>query len=116
MTLNRPAAIGLLGLAVAVVLAACGTEPATVEEKWASLDVPEPEIVFLGDFTDEERAAITRELKSVQVSHHERFGVVTSEFTLYISTEFEAASAAYREWLPEDLRRRGVELPEWVHL
>jgi len=39
--------------------------------------------------------------------------VVTSEFTLYISTEFEALNDAYLDWLPPDYRRRGVELPSW---
>ncbi len=104
----------LFGLAVAVVFAvACGSGDKTIEERWEGLNVPEAEIVFLGDWTDEERAAITREVKSVQVAHAERFGEVTSEFTLYISTEFEALNAAYREWLAPEVRLRSLELPRW---
>lgn len=113
MTLTRAIATGALALLAAVALAACGADDETVEERWAALGVPEPEIVFLGDFTDEERAAIVREVKSVQMSFAERFDVVTSEFTLYISTDFEALNDAYREWLDPEYRRRGVELPSW---
>ncbi len=106
------AAAGLLVLTVAAVYAAaCGSGDETVEERWARLDVPEPEIVFLGDWTDEERAAITREVKSVQVHHHERFGVVTSEFTLYISTERELLTEPYRERYGSDVRQS--DLPAW---
>ncbi|MXY36779.1 MAG: hypothetical protein F4Y54_08480 [Dehalococcoidia bacterium] len=114
MALNRTEAASLLVLAASVVfLVACGSDEA-IEERWARLDVPEPEIVFLGDFTDEEKKAITREVKSVQVSFAERFGVVTSEFTLYISTDFEALNEAYQEWLDPEWRQRGVELPSWL--
>ncbi|MXY72427.1 MAG: carboxypeptidase regulatory-like domain-containing protein [Dehalococcoidia bacterium] len=114
MALNRTEAASLLVLAASVVfLVACGAGDETVEERWAALGVPEPEIVFLGDFTDEERAAIVREVKSVQVSFAERFDVVTSEFTLYVSTEFEALNEAFREWLEPEYRRRGVELSSW---
>lgn len=113
MTLTNGVATGALALAACIVLVGCGAGDQAVEERWAALGVPEPEIVFLGDFTDEERAAIAREVKNIQVSYAERFGVVTSEFTLYISTEFEALNEAYREWLDPEYRRRGVELPSW---
>ena len=104
----------LVTLAAAVLLVvACGSGDETLEDRWARLDVGEPKIVFLGDWTDEEEEAITREVKSVQVSFAERFDVVTSEFTLYISTEFEVLNDAYLDWLPLDYRRRGVELPSW---
>ncbi len=106
--------LGLLALvSVAFIAAACGSTDEALEERWERLEVPEPEIMFLGEFTDQERAAITREVKSVQVSFAERFDVVTSEFTLYISTEFEALNDAYQGWLPLDYRRRGFELPSW---
>ncbi len=114
MALNRTEAASLLVLAASVVFGmACGAGDDSLEERWAQLGVPEPETVFLGDFTEEEKSAITREVKSVQVSFAERFGIVTSEFTPYISTEFEALNEAYREWLDPDWRRRGVELPSW---
>lgn len=113
MTLSRLKAASPLALAAFVVLwAACGPGD---QERWAALDVPAPEIVFLGDFTEEERAAITREVKKVQVSYAERFGVVTSEFTLYISTEFEPLNEAYREWLHPVRQRQGEELPSWLN-
>ncbi|MCY4390545.1 MAG: hypothetical protein OXE43_00660 [Chloroflexi bacterium] len=114
MALNRTEAARLVALAASVVVwVACGGSEA-VEERWAALEVPEPEIVFLGDWTDGERAAITREVKRVQVSFAERFGEVTSEFTLYISTDFDALNDAYRERVDPDGQRRGVELPEWL--
>ena len=114
MALNRTVAASLLVLAATVVLAvACGSGDETLEERWTDLEVPEAEIVFLGDFTEAEQAAIRREVKSVQVAHAERFGEVTSEFTLYISTEFEALNAAYREWIAPDFRQRSTELPRW---
>ena len=109
MALNRTVAASLLVLAATVVLAvACGSGDETLEERWTDLEVPEAEIVFLGDFTEAEQAAITREVKSVQVAFAERFDVVTSEFTLYISTDFDELNDVYRE-----LRRRGDGLPEW---
>ncbi len=104
----------LVVVAVAVVFGvACGAWDKTIEERWEGLNVPEAEIVFPGDWTDEERAAIRREVKSVQVAHAERFGEVTSEFTLYISTEFEALNAAYREWIAPNFRQRSTDLPRW---
>jgi len=113
MALNRTEAASLVVLAAFVVLGlGCGSDE-TIEERWARLGVPEAEIVFLGDFTDEEKRAITREVMSVQVSFADRFGEVTSEFTLYISTDFEALNEAYREWLDPEYRQRGVELPSW---
>lgn len=115
MALKRTVTASLLVLAVTAVFgAACGGGDEPLEERWARLDVPEAEIVFLGVWTDEERAAIEREVKSVQVSFAERFGEVTSEFTLYISTEYGALSQAYRERVDPDGQRRGVELPEWL--
>ncbi len=122
MALNRTEAASLVALAASVVfgvalglvLAFDPAPPDPLEERWTALAVPEPEIVFLGEFTDAERSAITREVKSVQVSFAERFGVVTSEFTLYISTEFEPLNDAYRERVDPDGQRRGVELPEWL--
>ena len=121
MALNRTEAASLLvlvasvvfGVVLGLVLALQPAPEDPLEEQWLQLGVAEPEIVFLGSFTGTERYAIAREVKSVQVSFAERFGVVTSEFTLYISTEFEALNEAYREWLDADYRRRGVELPSW---
>ena len=114
MRLNRIEAASLLVLAASVVFGvACGVGDDSFEEQWAQLGVPEPETVFLGDFSEEEKSAIRREVKSVQVSFAKRFGVVTSDFTLYISTDFEALNEAYREWLAPEWQRRGVELASW---
>ena len=121
MALNRTEAASLLVLAASVVFGVVlglvlALQPAPedpLDEQWLQLGVAEPEIVFLGEFTDAERSAIRREVKSVQVSFAKRFDVVTSEFTLYISTDSEALNEAYREWLDADYRRRGGELPSW---
>ena len=106
-------AAALLALAAVVALAAaCGGGDGageTLEERWARLDVAEPEVVFLGDWTDGERAAIVREVKSVQVAHAERFGVVTSDFTLYVSTERDLLNEPYQE----RYGRRAGDLPAW---
>ena len=105
----------LVVVAVAVVFGvACGAGDKTIEERWEGLNVPEAEIVFPGDWTDEERAAIRAggEERPGGPSP-KRFDVVTSEFTLYISTEFEALNAAYREWIAPDFRQRSTELPRW---
>ena len=113
MALNRTMAPCLLTLAAAVLLGvACGSGDETLEDRWARLDVGEPKIVFLGDWTDEEEEAITREVKSVQVHHHGRFGVVTSEFTLYISTERELLTEPYRERYGRNVHQ--PDLPAWL--
>ena len=112
MTLNGVKVATLLALATSFVFwVACGSGNDAIEERWARLGLAEPEIVFLGDFSEEERAAIRREVKGLQVFYAERFGVATSEFTLYISTEFEALNDAYREWLHpvRSRRHRGME-------
>ena len=102
----------LVTVAAAVLLGvACGSGGETLEERWARLDVAEPKIVSLGDWTDEEEAAITREVKSVQVHHHGRFGVVTSEFTLYISTERELLTEPFRERYGRNVHQ--PDLPAW---
>ena len=120
MAFNRSVAASLFVLAATVVFAVVlgfvlafqPAKPESVEERWAQLEVAEPEVVFLGDLTKAEQAAITRELKSAQVAHNERFGVVTSDFTLYMSTDLDALNEAYRKWLAPEWRRRGVKLPE----
>ena len=111
LTARKPACLLLVAGAILLAIA-CGSGPETVEERWARLDVPEPDIVFLGDFSDEEQEAIVREVKSVQVHHHERFDVVTSEFTLYISTERELLTEPFHALLGENVRRPDV--PAWL--
>jgi len=113
MTPTLEKVAGLLFVAGAMLLAGgCGSSPGTAEERWTRLEVPEPDIVFLGDFSDEERAAIIREVKSIQVHHHERFGVVTSDFTLYVSTERELLTEPFHALLEGNLRR--PDLPDWL--
>lgn len=77
---------GLAALAVALTFAlACGPgEPKSWEERWAELGVPEAEFVFVGEFTPAEQEAMRRDLKIAQVVFAERFGAVTSDFTVYI--------------------------------
>ena len=105
MAHNRTVAASLLALAATVVFAVVlgfvlafqPAKPESVEERWARLEVAEPEVVFLGDPTEAEQAAITRELQSAQVAHNERFGVVTSDFTLYMSTDLDGAERGLPE-------------------
>ncbi len=88
MVLSRAGFAGLALLAAALAFAvACGSgEPKSWGERWAELGVPEAEFGFLGDFTDEEQASIRLELKTAQVVFAERFGVVVSDFTVYVMT------------------------------
>lgn len=53
----------LANVSAVVIPAACGSGDETIEQRWGRLGVADPEFVFLGDFTDEERAAITRWVK-----------------------------------------------------
>ena len=56
-----------------------------------------PRIVFLGDVTEERRAAIRDEVASVVRFYAERFGVAVAESTLYVSPDGDAAAAAFRD-------------------
>lgn len=61
-----------------------------LEERWSELGVLEAEFVFLGDFTRGERESLKRDLKAAQVLFAERFGAVTSDFTVYVSADPDA--------------------------
>lgn len=73
-----------LDLPAAPVFVACG-EPAP------------PQIVFLGEVPQERQAEIREEIARLQRFHAERFGVVVSDFTLYVSPDTAAAAAVYRD-------------------
>ena len=77
----------VIALVVGLVLAFQPAEADPLEKRWALLDVPEVEFVFLGDFTAAEQESIRRELKAAQVNFAEHFGAVTSDFTVYMSTD-----------------------------
>ena len=72
------------GLPASPVYVACG-EPAL------------PRIVFLGDVSEERRAAIRDEVASVVRFYAERFGVVVPESTLYAASDGDTTATAYRE-------------------
>ena len=72
------------GLPASPVFVVCG-EPAL------------PRIVFLGDVSEERRAAIRDEVASVVRFYAERFGAVVPESTLYVSPDGDAMAAAYLE-------------------
>jgi len=80
----------LLALVGVVVLAGCGQSATErLDEQWAELGVPEAEFVFLGDLTAGEQEATRRELRVAQVVFMEHFGAVTSDFTVYVSTDLD---------------------------
>lgn len=88
--LSRGGIASLLALVGVVVLLGCGQSATErLDEQWAELGVQEAEFVFLGDWTDEEQESIRWELKRVQVVFAEHFGAVTSDFTVYMSTELD---------------------------
>ena len=74
----------LFGVVLGFVLAFGSSESPSFEERWAELGVPEAEFVFGGDFTPAEEASARRDLKVAQVVLAERFGVVTSDLTVYV--------------------------------
>ena len=86
-SMKRAAVVAVALLAVAAG-AACGGE-ASFEERWAELGVDEAAFEFIGDFTPEQQAAIRLELKAAQVIYAEHFGAVTSDFTVYASTDLD---------------------------
>lgn len=98
MALSRTAVASLtflggvlvFGVVLGFVLAFQPPRPDPIEEHWAELGVPEAEFVFLGDFPRGEPEALKRALKAAQVLIAERFGVVTSDFTVYVSTDVDA--------------------------
>ena len=79
----------VFGVVVGFVLALQPAEPDPLEERWKLLGVPEVEFVFLGDFTRGERESLKREIKTAQVIYAEHFGAVTSDFTVYLSTDLQ---------------------------
>ena len=79
----------VFGVVLGFVLAFGSGETDPWEERWAALGVAEAEFVFLGDLTSAEEKSIRRELKRVQVVFAEHFGAVTSDFTVYMSTELD---------------------------
>ena len=91
-----------LVFAVAVALFSICSEPGPeqVDERWTRLGVAEPEIVFLGEFGEEEQVALLREIQAAQVLFEERFGIVTSDFTIYLSTRFISLQAAFTRLYP----------------
>lgn len=90
MARGRAGVTSLAALVGVVLLVGCGPSATErLEEQWSELGVPEAEFVFLGDWTDEEQESIRWELKRVQVVLAEHFGAVTSDFTVYVSTELD---------------------------
>ena len=79
----------VFGVVLGFVLAFGSSETDPWEERWAELGVPEVEFVFLGHFTRGERESLQRELKTAQVIFAEHFGTVTSDFTVYLSTDLQ---------------------------
>ena len=79
----------VFGVVLGFVLALQPADPDPLEERWKLLGIPEVEFVFLGDFPRGERESLTRELKTAQVIYAEHFGAVTSDFTVYLSTDLQ---------------------------
>ena len=88
------------GVAVVLVSVCSAPGPEQVDERWTRLGVAEPEIVFFGEFSEEEQVALLREVQAAQVLFHQRFDIVTSDFTIYLSTRFINLQAAYARLYP----------------
>ena len=94
----------VFGVVLGLVLAFGSSEPDPWEERWADLGVPEAEFVFLGDLTKREQESIRRELRVAQVVFAEHFGAVTSDFTVYVSTDLDALNEQLVEFEGEKIR------------
>lgn len=88
------------GVAVALFSICSAPGPEQVDERWTRLGVAEPEIVFLGEFSEEEQVALLREVQAAQVLFHQRFDIVTSDFTIYLSSRFINLQAAFTRLYP----------------
>ncbi len=88
------------GVAVALFSVCSAPGPEQVDERWTRLGVAEPKIVFFGEFSEEEQVALLREVQAAQVLFHQRFDIVTSDFTIYLSTRFINLQAAYARLYP----------------
>ncbi|MCY3506631.1 MAG: hypothetical protein OXH41_10755 [Chloroflexi bacterium] len=88
----------VFGFVLGLVLAFGSSETDPWEERWAELGIPEAEFVFLGDLTVEEQGSIRRELRAAQVVLAEHFGAVTSDFTVYASTDLDALNEQLAEF------------------
>jgi len=94
----------VLGVVLGFVLAFGASDADRWEERWAELGVPEVEFVFLGDFTRGERESLRRELKTAQVIFADNFGAVTSDFTVYLSTDLQQLNERVASFLGESYR------------
>ena len=98
------AATLVFAVVLGFVLAFGSGETDPWEERWAELGVDEVEFVFIGDLTEREQAAIRAELRSVQVVFAEHFGAVTSDFTVYVSTDLDLLNERLSLDFGEDAR------------
>lgn len=95
----------VFGVVLGLVLAFGASETKTIEERWAALEIPEAEVLFLGDFTSDEQESIRRELKTAQVVYADHFGAVTSDFTVVLVTDLASMN--------QRLAERGAEQGIW---
>ncbi len=58
------------GVAVGLFSICSAPGPEQVDERWTRLGVAEPEIVFFGEFSEEEQVALLREVQATQVLFH----------------------------------------------
>ena len=94
----------VFGVVLGFVLAFGSSEADPWDERWADLGVEEVEFVFLGDLTAREQKSIRAELRSAQVVFAEHFGAVTSDFTVYVSTDLEGLNERLAVDLGADAR------------
>ena len=94
----------VFGVVLGFILAFESSKPDLWEERWVELGVPEVEFVFLGDFTRGERESLRRELKTAQAIFADNFGAVTSDFTVYLSTDLQQLNERVASTLGESER------------
>ena len=100
------AAALVFGVVLGLVLAFGSGETDPWEERWAALGVPEAEFVFLDGVTPDEQESIRQELKAAQVVFLEHFGAVTSDFTVYVSTDLHLLNRRLAEDQGQDVQVR----------
>lgn len=75
----------------------------SAQARWLQQGWAQPRVVLLDDVAVEERAALRAGWESAQRFQAQHFGVITSDFTVYIGEHYTSIAGSYREAFGRDI-------------